>query len=397
MPTERQYVQVGCGILGASLALLLSENEDFEEIVALDKPDLNGLGPDTLRNSGILQSGLLFAERQRSLIPTMWAARQRLFRQAGLRLPASDNLGVVRTSRPAEIEQLALQLNLAKQGMEIGKLAPSEAKRLVGPFYDPKHAYFSTPDTTFNEDDLLRALIGRAQARPRVYLRESEVEFVRAPESPCGIIVRTDFEEMAPQRLVVCAGAGAATLLRQIGISVPNGEFQQAPLLVFDSDSPPPMDATVLGELYLDDGEHLMVARHVRRDSHCFVIGNHTCSNELVREVSEAQQQALMNAVPPELLNGAKPRYTSALHHRSVKHHIWGDPQFPNMVVGSPGRATLAKYAAESLRERLVNEMPALPNGRPLAAPPGGKPLDPRPLMHFELPFFDEGVYSSGR
>jgi glycine/D-amino acid oxidase-like deaminating enzyme len=364
-------------------------SEQFKEIVVLESYDPNRLGPDTLRNSGILQSGLLYAEKIPKLVEIMWAARERLFRLAGLIQPSSP-AGVLRTRQPANVEKLVADLNLEEQGLTVQRLASGRAKRLVGPFFDDSDTYYSIPDTTFEVDELLEALIGRAERLPGVHLRESDVKLVADSKAPCGVVVETDFEAIAPHRLAVCAGAGTGPLLSQIGLQLPERTFQQAPLLVFECLTRPPMEASVLGELFLERGQHVVVAQHRRSDSSHFVIGNETCSTNMVREVSSQQKRDLLASIPPGLLNGAKPRYTSAFHHRRIRHEVLNFQQFPRVIAGSPGRATMAAFAAEDL-ERMIHRMPIAWDQLDRADAPGGKRLHYRRRMHYTNSSFDEG------
>ncbi len=233
-----------------------------------------------------------------------------------------------------------------------------------------------------------------------VHFRVSDpVVLERDPGAPCGIQVHTDFEDIRPHFLFLCAGVGNAALLGQVGLPDPCGRFVRAPLMILEYGrlQPLPMHTGVYAEMFCKHAPEVAVAQHLR-DRHgrrseggWLVVGGGRPHDDQTdsREVVSDHQKQLRLLVPDQVSAGIEPRFTAAVHSRKWWPHVEALTEFPRVMTGIPGRATMALYAAEAIMKKLPKRIESFTPG---SAPSGTH--RPKRQAHWKVPEFNEAVNS---
>ena len=231
------FTVVGGGILGTAVAALASAAG--YGVLVLRMSDKGVPRADTLRNQGWLQSGVMYhvegfrseADYAEFATRTFFAGRTML---SDCGLPLSSSPGLICVQREDRVADLVRKVALLKFGRdEFRRLELDEVDNRLQEFADPKSAYFSIPDTPFDEAGVL------------THLRRSAVrdgaEFIELTE-PVTLERRGDLIRIhcggntlnSPVTLIT-AGAGSFALVGQLGLAL-QGELRRTPLLVSSND-----------------------------------------------------------------------------------------------------------------------------------------------------------------
>lgn len=364
------FVIVGGGILGSALAAIAA-GAGLDPLV-LRRPDVSAPQADTLRNQGWLQSGIMYPikhfsseDAYRAFADRTFFAGRELLRMCGLPVPGAG--GLLGVNSEFHLEQLNRKRQLLRlTDDDFAQLEKAEAQRLMGSHFQEESTYFRIPDGPFDEAAVLEHLRSEATANGAMFCEVDEP--VRLERSSDSVKVHFEGREIVTSTAVVTAGAGSFSLLAQCGIAL-NGHLQRTPLFV--GEAPEDMPAPIVVDL----GAGFSAVRHSRGDTMpaAVVMGTRTKGqHEGVPErvVSMAEQVSFTRDVPdgfkPSLFNG---RYTAGyevIPERETgvsAYEPWLLEDGP-LLFASPGRATVAGMAAQSVFESVMDRRRATRHAR---------------------------------
>jgi glycine/D-amino acid oxidase-like deaminating enzyme len=363
---EVDLIILGGGILGAALAHLTAE-AGFR-VLLLRMNDRRRPRADTLRNQAWLQSGLIYKRSDfvdeehyfRVALQTYVQGRLMLD-DLGIPIPTSGGVLRVASSKKArEVETRAKRLLLRDE--EFHPLEPSKAKDLLGRMHMNGSTYFAIPDRPFDEARIVDS--HRAFARDagaRVIDLPGPVELQRTAE---GLEITMGTFTVLSRLTVIAAGAGNVPLLAQLGEPALL-ELRQTPLLVAQHPTDLNMPSILIDyELGFSavrhrlagdpEGDVLVIGTRHHQQPVPFVLPDD-------RKVSQSMVDKVVSCLPDELRSLTGERYTAGMEliptQRPPSHlepwiHDLGD-----VVVASPGRATLASFAAKLVLARLLPKL----------------------------------------
>ena len=387
---RRDVVVVGGGLLGLLVAeQLASKNRDVDVLVS-PRPDPRS---DSQRNHSWLQSGLLY--------PGNISARRMFY--DGLEMldhfgyPRPDKHGIFRFSSEREVEIFLSHASEIRLRRKVREVRDNEARRLLGPFYQPNHFHFEVPDAPFPEASLMETARKRAK-QLGVRFNECYVELERDESAQNGYVVLAGDERVAPENTLVCAGAGTPKLLRSLDLAHPL-VVNQSNLLVLS-------DISVLGTpLFADRTTGLtVISWRVSEGSSRgrLVIGANDRrrlpaeGEDLDRRILPLEEEFLLSLLPQgwdvakqlgrftpgqktDLLVDGKP---------VVAPWINAPEEFPGLVFGTPGKATLAFGVAQRMAARVerAESSHAPPLTKPLLETEWKAPIRAHHESYFDKP-----------
>ncbi len=365
MTRDFSFVIVGGGILGSALAALAA-GYGLQPLV-LRRSDLLSPNADTLRNQGWLQSGIMYPISHFSspeayanfAAKTYFAGRDLL---AMCNLPRPEPGGLLGVSADFHIQQLARKRELLKlSDYEFAQLEAAEAKRLMGMHYEKGSTYYRIPDGPFNEAAVLCHFRDEATRSGAIFIEvDQPVELERKNDSVR--ILFADREILSPT-VVVTAGAGSFTLMRQCGVHL-DGDLQRTPLVV--GDAPSDMPASIVVDL--DRG--FSAVRHDRGPGGAAVVMGTRAKtlpapDPAERIVAVSDQAEFGALVPPAFQSSlASGRYTAGYEVMPKRglgpsaYEPWIRQEGP-VIFGSPGRATVSALAAQKLLADVIERWQA--------------------------------------
>jgi glycine/D-amino acid oxidase-like deaminating enzyme len=390
---ERDVVVVGGGLLGLLVAEQLAQRHRSVEVLVSPRPDPRS---DSQRNHSWLQSGLLYPDNEHAR--KMYSDGLEMLESFGYPPPTKG--GVFRFSSEQEVKVFFDHANKIKLRGKVKEISDDEARTRLGVFYQRGCFHFEVPDAPFPE----AALMELARARARAFgaqFRECYVTFERDERAANGYVVVAGGQRMAPTTTISCAGAGTPGLLRALNLAHPL-TVSQSVLLVID-------DATQIRvPLLADRTSGLTVVSWNRFDSPPrgrLVIGAAERrslppeAEDLDRRILPSEEAFLRSLLPPGLnVEKRMQRFTSGQKtdvlvdgRPTIAPWVYAPKEFPGLVFGTPGKATLAYAVAQRILSHI--EQPSKPGG----ANPGEGSGEPPPgtLWHAPIRGHHEPEYDS--
>lgn len=356
---------IGGGILGVQAAALAAKRG--WPVVLVRRSDRRVPQADTLRNHAWLQSGLLYAGQDLAAAKKMRASSARMFTHFGLSFPRDR--GVFQVSSADDAERLIRHASELRIRSQVEEISTARAEQLLKGFYRPGGYSFWVPDAPFDEATLLHA--ARTQAKGygvQMFDLEEEIRLKIDSSAPAGVVLQSSAITFAPEKILIAAGAGTLQLLGDLRVDHRIRVYRSALLCT-------PLREEIAVPLLVDDrgAKFLSVVRHERsevvkdgalvyggRDR--VPVGNE--SESTWREVSAAEQNALLDLLPPKARpehRGIAFRFTAGLKTEgpdplnpakpSVAPYFLQVPEFPAIVTALPGKATNSFWTAtEGLR-----------------------------------------------
>jgi glycine/D-amino acid oxidase-like deaminating enzyme len=357
-------VVVGGGIAGLATAVKLANSG--HRVINVVRRGLPGIPTRTTQtNHGWIQSGLLYP-RDPVLRHVPWASAGVLLRRYGHVPPASlpvNARGIFgfQTADMAVDDFMEAADALGWANL-VTRLSAATVYRRLGDFAKGNdYVYFSVPDVPFDQGRLLSDLHRHGQAlgveqieveRPVTLLRDGASIAVKFDNG-----VTTD-----PRSLVVlCAGGGTQELLEGTGLRLHDLTLHRSILALV-------VDPTFMPRcpLYVDRSRGLAFVRH----GDVVVVGgagrSETAEGWAVSPASAAEQQALRsqlgNLDDRWIATDSYRRWTVGIKaeievNGSPRVHpkVWNlaDQGVSNLIVGVPGKATLADFLAELVDEEV--------------------------------------------
>jgi len=289
-------------------------------------------------------------------------------------------------------------------------LAPDQAKKRLGPLFDPEGTYLSTSERAFEEDVLLEELRARAlatrRARIRVLRDPAVLKWGDADRS--NAICHCGGSQIRADRIFLAAGAGTPCLLADLGLPNPL-TVQRTPLLVgrvpdalgslvfeehvrrFSLVSHPTSDGPVgvvgVGAQKGDEpmNEELSDAQLVR--SEIYGVSSRRVSKEVGDRARSRVEDIFLT--PPRVTAGYEP---AVENEEDWSHWLHVPRRDTNVVVVLPGRATFASKAADLCVSRDLDDgaswptpplaLQPLSHGFTWASPLPGSDWSETPRMH---------------
>lgn len=353
---------IGGGILGAVIA-----NEAVQagfRPVVFRLSDEEVPFADSFRNQAWLQSGLRYVRHNPALALRMWTYGRRLHEVIGVPVPSGR--GVFQLHSEADVTSFLEDAQRLGIAHEVEELGPDEARRLLGPHYEPGHHFYSTPESPFDEAKLIRQARHQAERRNALFYQIPDpVEITPLDGRSPSHRLRVDGKEMEFAATILAAGAGNIPLLASLGEQV-QIKIVQTPLLVL------PGAPTIDAPIFVDRSSKFSLVAHPpgrERSDGCMVFAAELSEPidlyrlPSAREVDPDIRNALRNAVPMPLKSRLhQSRITAGWELSVVRNDIKQHTAEPfieaaqghdDIVIAMPGRATLALYAAERVIERL--------------------------------------------
>lgn len=208
------FVVVGAGIVGLSVAFELQKRYPGQRILVLEKENQLGCHASG-RNSGVLHSGIYYSPQ--TLKAKMCARGANLMREFALqhRIPIEKRVKVIIPTNAEELPVLDVLFENAKNnGVQVERLPEGDIKRLE-PYSNPFQKGLYIRDTAVIDTKMVLEAISGS-------LHEKGVEVekgLKAIEiSPVQKIVRTNDRQVGYGFLFNCAGAYADVLAHQTGV-----------------------------------------------------------------------------------------------------------------------------------------------------------------------------------
>ena len=351
---------IGGGILGVVTAAAAAV-AGFRPLV-LRLSDRVRPQAETLRNQGWLQSGI---RNRFHDFPSLEAFAdfglqnyihgRQMLRDCGLPIPSKGGLIYSKdSSRIAELHKARELLGLPDE--EFRQLDACEARDLCGECWHRETTYFRSPDVPFDEAGVLEHYRRTAKAGGAAFIELDEpAKLTRLSDG-----VRVAFEDfwIDSPLVVVAAGAGSFELMAQYGEKL-NGTLNCTPLLV--ADAPESMPAPIIADL--DKG--FSAVRHERGgDPPAVVMGTRVKLRDVPfvgaseRVIHESEQQEFREKMPPPF-DQLRGRFTAGFElvppprPRTSPYRPWIETR-GNVILASPGRATIATLAASLTLERII-------------------------------------------
>jgi glycine/D-amino acid oxidase-like deaminating enzyme len=387
------FVIVGGGILGSALANIAAAAG--HDCLVLRRPDSESPHADTLRNQGWLQSGIICPihqfkneEAYGTFANQTFLAGRELLERCGLPVPQTG--GILGLKEEPHLRDLTRKRKLLKlTAQEFDQLEQAEAERVMGSHYEPGSTYYRIPDGPFDEAAVLSHFRREAAQDGAVFIEVRDP--VRLERHTDAVKISFEDREITSPTVVVTAGAGSISLMKQCGIAL-DGDLQRTPLIV--GDAPPDMPAPIV----IDLGRGFSAVRHERGgNGPAVVIGTRTkkrpAPDPAERIVSVADQQRLAFSIPPGFqgsLTGA--RYTAG-YELMPRKGIGLSPYQPWMITdgpvifASPGRATVSLLAARNVLADVIERRSVDPRRTSRVDLAQCSPWDCDIAMHY-MPFY---------
>jgi glycine/D-amino acid oxidase-like deaminating enzyme len=362
MASEPDVAIIGGGILGLIVACLTARKG--LRTVLFRMSDSRTPHADTLRNQSWLQSGLRYVRVNKVLAEMMRTHGHRMLEFFGIQPP--NGRGVLQVASNDEAQRVyddAVELGVRA---DIRELHFDEARALLGALHNEQGVAFETPESPFDEATLLveareAARLWRAEFRQVV----RPVELMPFPQRSPSYRLRVEGKELEAGTTVLAAGSGNLPLLRMLNSSL-TLELTQTPLLVV------PGKPLIQSPILLDRSAGLSIVAHApgtsRRDG-CMVIGTdvkepqpHYCEADR-RKVTDGARSTLLGSLPKCVSERlSKARFTAAWEPIPVRNGkrlsslepcVQPVDGHPDVILSTPGRATLALRAAEIVMEQL--------------------------------------------
>lgn len=394
---------VGGGILGAAVAASAAMRGWAVHVLRLS--DSERPRADTLRNQSWLQSGIMHMEdfRRRGnreaglvLARRMFVGGRRMLRDLEIPVPDDAQRGILCVKDRNQADNLKEDARELKISKLVEELGAEEAASRLGALYDSSETYFTIPDVPFDEAAVLTRYRDIAVSEGAVFCEVDEpVEFAKAEDSACGFVVKAAGEELSARLTLAVSGAGNQVFFEQLGLEKPFS-LQQTPLLVV------PGTNITTAPIYADRSKRFSYVYQDTADEKCdgaMIVGTGVkrkgvahCHPEERRILEEDVErfESVLPAPIKERLDGA--RYTAGREVIPNSAAIsflqpWLEQsiEFPTLMFGFPGRATLSQVTAGMIIEKIA---PSL-SGNPKTKREGVRPLGARPWsanvsMHYE-------------
>jgi glycine/D-amino acid oxidase-like deaminating enzyme len=311
--------------------------------------------------------------------------------------PAPVKRGVFRFSSEQEVKAFLAHAAEIRLGGKIREIKDNEARNRLGVFFQPGRFLFEVLDAPFPEADLMETARARATAAGARF-QQCRASLERDSSAKNGYVVVADDQRIAPITTIVCAGAGTPKLLRALNLPHPLA-VQQSVLLVID-------DATAVRvPLLADRTTGLTVVSWNARE--CpprgrLVVGAGEKrlllpeDEDLRRRTLPSEEAFLLSLLPKELdVNKRMHRFTPGQKtdvlvngRPTIAPWIHAPEEFPGLIFGTPGKATLAFVVAQHILSQVeVNESngaTGLDSGRGPDEPLPGPRWKARIRAHFE-------------
>lgn len=383
-------VIIGGGIFGILTAMLAAE--EGQRVLLFRLSDREKPYAETLRNQAWHQSGILFVDKGKSYPSDLSTKLKEWGRQLvqKLGIPIPQERGIIRFPEEKVEDIEAFLKNAEALRVKVRRLPEAERRAALGSFDVEGTLCWEIPDTPFPEALILHRARKRALAAGAV-LRELEKPVELIPKhkmsqkdegsmryTPSGMepgfyLKFAGGLYLEAKQTILAAGAGNYRLLEQLDIQHELFVRRTAMMVICDSQF---LNRSILVDQ--KSGNPIAVVRHhpggktSERPKGCLVIGTRAGKEVPIEEIFERgipqeEIDVLCAALPEDL----KPEH---LDHLGVPYRftagyepMWGGKdwirkednflktfnQFPGLVLGMPGRATLGLLAATQVLEKM--------------------------------------------
>jgi FAD dependent oxidoreductase len=368
---------IGGGILGWTLAHLLSKSENLHSGVILSSADFHSA---SLHNQSWLQSGLLYDLDNRQ--GEEEATRCMMY---GRKIPDLQNVpfrslpGVMALANEAQAKKKLAFLEKYGYSAPQALIDRREAERLLGkdfyksPQFTPDTCFIRTPDQTFKEGAYLRFCensLGLA-GFPFQSLR-GVAQLIKNTAARNGYSVRVNGREFDPATLFIAAGVSTKRILEPLGLS-DKINIGARRCVLFKA----PFDTDLRADVFMDKLSKINVnLAETRRGEKTWLFGDILNSpvadlftappypsvraqdkEEFIRNFCDPNHYPhLRTKLEPFLKNDAN--FSVCFKTEIVGHLPWISDsnelgsEFRNIYIAGPGKATLAWFTAHELLQR---------------------------------------------
>lgn len=365
---QLDYVILGGGILGTTLAALAAQAG--RKVLVLRMSDEGAPRADTLRNQGWLQSGLMYNPNDygsdadfRVAVTSAFYNGPRLLRLCGME--RSKEQGILQVSSQKRIDGIRKTASLLRlSDRQFRETSFDEARDVLGEQAEQDASYFIIPDTPFDEAGVMEKLRAQAIADGAVFWELDTPAEIAEHEGKLQIFC--DGETLVSPLTFIAAGAGTSRFYGQISDAPNPFNLQFTPLMVHHGSS------KHTAPVYVNVDKGFSSVRHrLNGNDECgFVTGTRVKGEDPKRDPNRSRQ------ISPDEITRFKDELSGKLMMDSARARFTGGCELilkgvplvepwlkdmGNVVLGSPGRATVALRAAEDAFKLL--EMKLLANG----------------------------------
>jgi len=358
-PEPHDVVVVGSGLLGLLVAEQLTSKGRRVEVLVSPGPDPRS---DSQRNHSWLQSGLLYPGNIHAR--KMYYDGLEMLDHFGFSAPIKR--GIFRFSCQEEVDAFLGHAEKIRLRGQVKDIPDVEARYRLGVFFQPGHFHFEVPDAPFPEAELMEAARARA-SRLGATFHQCRVDLKRDESSTNGYVVVAGHRRLVPRTTIVCAGAGTPKILRDLDLPHPL-VVNQSVLLVIEGATgvrvPLLADRTTGFTLVTWDAREspprgrLVVGAAERR-----LVS--TEGEDIDRRTQSDEEDFLLRLIPSSLnIEKRMYRFTPGqktdvlVEGRStVAPWVHAPTQFPGLILGTPGKATLAFAVAKQILARIEAEI----------------------------------------